>query len=69
MDLTTAQRIAAFVNEHDDGTLALRATPVPLSDGVYAVEILRTEYRIEGPDQIVSKKVHCLEDAISTLGY
>lgn len=63
-----AGRVAAFVNEHDDGTAQPRANVIR-EDGQFIVEVRSTEFRKGGEVGVVTERAFSLEDARALLGY
>lgn len=68
MEQAYAQRVAKWVETHDDGTPPPR-TSVICEDGEYLVEIRCTDVWPDGRATIATERAHSLEDARAHLGY
>lgn len=68
MEKAYAQRVARWVETHDDGTPAPR-TSVICEHGEYLVEIRWTDLLLDGGVTIATERAHSLEDARAHLGY
>lgn len=68
MEKSYAQRVAKWVETHDDGTPSPR-TDVICEHGDYLVEIRCTELLPDGSTNIATERAHSLDDARAHLGY